>query len=92
MQLTSALTVIYVSLHLISIMFYDGDNSHLMFLFSIQSLYEQCGFCAAPTVLLSFYENKHRVLDCRHLLCAFIAVSRMLSFSLFPNLTNLPSE
>lgn len=50
--------------------------------FSVQSLCEQCAFCTAPTVLLSFYENKQRVLDCRHLLCAFIALSRVLSLSL----------
>lgn len=63
-------------------MFYDRDNSHLRFLFSMQSLYEQCAFCTAPTVLLSFYENKQRVLNCRHLLCAFIVLSHMLSLSL----------
>ncbi len=62
-------------------MFYDRGSSRRRFLFSVQSLYEQCAFCTAPTVLLSFYENKQRVLDCRHLLCAFIVLSLMLSLS-----------
>lgn len=47
--------------------------------YSIQSLNEQCAFCTAPIVPLSFYENKHGALDCRHLLCASVAL-----FSLFP--------
>lgn len=69
-------------IYLIRIMFYDRDNSHRRFLFSIQALYEQCAFCTAPTVLLSFYENKQKVLGCHHLLCAFIVLSLMLSLSL----------
>ena len=52
--------------------------------FSIQSLYEQSAFCTAPTGPLSFYENKQRVLDCRHFLCSFIVLSLVLSLSLFP--------
>lgn len=60
-------------------MFYDRDNVHHRFLFSFQSLYEQCAFCIVPTALLSFYENKQKVLDCRHLLCAFIGRSLALS-------------
>lgn len=83
-------------------MFYDRDNVHHRFLFSFQSLYEQCAFCIVPTALLSFYENKQKVLDCRHLLCAFIGRSLalcvcvcvffFLSLSLVPNLANLPSK
>lgn len=82
-------------------MFYDRDNVHHRFLFSFQSLYEQCAFCIVPTALLSFYENKQKVLDYRHLLCAFIGRSLalsvcvfffFLSLSLVPNLANLPSK
>lgn len=58
------------------------DRVAVKALFFIMALYEQCAFCTAPTVLLSFYENKQKVSSCRHLLYAFTIFSLMHSLAL----------
>lgn len=74
-------------------MFYD--NSHCRFLFSIQSLYEQCAFCTAPPCYYLFMKISRgywTVVIFYVPLSFFLSCSRYLLFSVFPNLANLPSE
>lgn len=84
-QLTSpVLTVMHISYNLISTMFYDRGNSHQKFLFFLFSHFmNNVPFCSPPTVLLSFYENKHKVIDSCHRLCTFILLYLLFFLSLF---------